>query len=110
MNASPAYVDLSLIVSATLVAIFAIHARRAIIAYGKHHDDRAAVELLVSLLKVVVCIGLTVSAWGLWAESSLYALVGLSMARGALLLAGFTLLLADRRHEREGEVKGEPSS
>lgn len=105
MNTDPLYDWGSLILSALLIVVFARVTWQTALSYRRHRDDRAAWSLLLALLKLVVAFGLTVSAFGLvmphvgigGVSGQTLALVGLSLVRGAMLVAGVALLLGARR-------------
>jgi hypothetical protein len=62
-----------------------------------YHDERAAINLAKSIGLAVIAIGLTISAFGLFAGGAMLAIAGLSVARGAFVVLVATLVLADVR-------------
>lgn len=86
-----------------MVGLFAAHALDASARYRAHHDDRAALDLFVSVALLATAIGLSVSAsasfldvLGVAGRSELRN-VGLGIVRGALFTTATVLLMVDRR-------------
>jgi hypothetical protein len=101
MGTSDAYVVFSVASSILILAMFVWVGRRRCDEYRRHHDDRAAVDLLLGVLKVVIAIGLVVSSLGVPLDNAKMALAGLSIVRGALLVVGITLLMTDSARARD---------
>lgn len=95
-----------LMASLAVMALFGAHVLDATYGYRRHHDDRAAIELLIALTLAVASLGLTVSAFGRFAPDHGFAValaeIGLGVVRGALLTTASVLFLVDRRVMRGG--------
>lgn len=77
---------------------------RVVPAYRRFRDERAAVSLTKAVGLAVISLGLVISATGLVLETMDFAVAGLSMSRGALLVLLATLVLANVRpgdHHKE---------
>jgi hypothetical protein len=97
MGTTIEYAELIIALSAISFVLFILHAIRAAGSYRLHHDDRAAVGLVLSIGMVVVTGGILVSAVGLLIEDAQFSVAGLSIARGALIMLAAVLVLADVR-------------
>jgi len=101
MNATDLYVATSVALSAAGIAVAAVYLWRVAGAYRQYHDDRAAIALAKGVGLLVIAIGLFISALGLTVSDPQLATVGLSVARGALIVLLVTLLLADIRPKED---------
>ena len=88
-------------VSVAICALFCAHVLDATYGYRRHHDDRAAIELLIALTLAVASLGLTCSAFGRFAPDHTLGValgeLGLGIVRGALFTTASVLFLVDRR-------------
>lgn len=100
MGAPTEYQAFSICLSIVLVLTFSLHLYISAVDFHTYHDERAATKLMLSIAKVIVSAGLLVSALGIPMDNATMALAGLSMARGALLVAGLTLLFVDIQNRR----------
>lgn len=100
MIVGDSYVVVSLFASAVLVGLFLWHLAYAQHAYRRFHDDRAAGMLLAAISKVVVAIGLLISALAVPLDDLVLTPIGLSIARGALLVTVVVLLIGDHINHR----------
>lgn len=94
----------SLLASIALTIMLGVHLRRAIVTYRRHHDPRAAQDLLIGLVLVVAGVGLIVGALARftppdWVPVMEIRQAGLSLTRGALLVGSITLLFFRPRPE-----------
>jgi hypothetical protein len=97
MGTSEAYDWAVLILSVAAIALALAYLWRVIEAYRIYHDDRATVSLVKAVGLFVIAIGLSISAGGLVLDYSELAIVGLTLARGALIVTLFSLVLAKVR-------------
>ena len=104
MNTDPIYDWGTLALSVALVVIFARIAWLTAGSYRRNRDDRAAWSLLIAVLKLVVAVGLLVSASGLvlghfgvdQEDAESLAVAGLAVVRGSMLVAGLALLMGGK--------------
>ena len=94
----------ALAASVGLTVLFCLHGRHVIARYRStpRSDVNSSASLLATLVLVVAGIGLTVSALGVFdpvGRGMSYAVVGLSITRGALLVGSMVLVVIDR-HRR----------
>jgi hypothetical protein len=92
------YVDVTVVISALMVLIILIHLTIVSRNYLMFKDLRSGSSLLVGILLAVACFGVATSGFGLLLprhEAGLFTVIGLSIARGALVCGGFTLVLVD---------------
>ena len=101
MIAVDLYPWFTLFSSLAILGLFAAHAYDAHCRYRCHHDDRAAVDLLIALTLAVASVGLTVGAAARFVPDhgtqAPIGNVGLCVVRGALFTAASVLFLMDRR-------------
>lgn len=97
MHVSPEYAWTAVLLSVGAVLLAGWYLKRVIHTYRIHHDHRAAVALAKALGLGVIAIGLVVSASGLVIHTPELSIVGLSLARGAIIVLLATLVLADVR-------------
>ena len=106
MIANEAWSVAVLVVSLLILSLFSAHVLDAAYGYRLHHDDRAAIELLIALTLAVSSIGLCVSAFGRFSPDHalgvVLAEVGLGIVRGALGTTAAVLFLVDRRVMQRG--------
>lgn len=106
MIPSEAWSTVVLVASLAILALFGAHVLDATYGYRRHHDDRAAIELLIALTLAVASLGLTVSALGRFAPDHTLGMamgeLGLGIVRGALFTSASVLFLVDRRVLRNG--------
>lgn len=95
------------VVSTILIAaLFGAHTLDAAYGYRRHHDDRAAIELLLALTFAVASVGLffdTVARFVIDHELSIaMSNMGIGIVRGALGTTAGVLFLVDRRVLQRG--------
>lgn len=98
------YIQFSILASVLLTGLFLWHLRSAVRRYRHHTTGDYAGEsasVLVSIVLVVAGVGLVVSSLGRVVEVSELGTIGLSMARGALLLGSIVLVVVD--HQRQAK-------
>ena len=103
------YAEMITVISLLSFILFSIHLTRAVRVYQHHHDDRAAVGLVLSVSLLVISAGMVISGVGLWIEDPDFAVAGLSITRGALVMVALTLIFADVRRapdpaEKDGQL------
>ena len=100
MIPSEAWQAVVLAASLAILALFSAHALDATYGYRRHHDDRAAIELLIAITFAVASVGLTCSALGRFAPDYRLGVamgeLGLGIVRGALFTTASVLFLVDR--------------
>jgi ABC-type polysaccharide/polyol phosphate export permease len=98
MNFPALYPVTSLIISFVATTIFVWNLGYAV-AWYRRRPREAWASVIVALALVVVGIGLTISAMGtLVADNGeVFAITGLSLARGALFICAVTLLVVGRQ-------------
>lgn len=101
MGTTLEYAELITVLSALAFGLFAWHLTRAVGMYRHHHDDRAAVSLVMAISLLVISSGMLISGVGLWIEDAQFSVAGLSIARGALVMVALTLIFADVRRPAE---------
>lgn len=86
------------------ILVFAVlHVGRARRHYRNFHDDRAAIELLISLMWCVAALGLTISASATFFDAAgmdgraEIRNMGLGLMRGAMLVGAVVLFIVERR-------------
>jgi hypothetical protein len=104
MGVTNEYTVLITILSALSFVLFGWHLKRAVGMYQHHHDDRAAVTLVKAIGLLVISGGMLISSSGLFIEDSQFSIVGLSIARGALIMVALTLIFADVRRAPDPAV------
>lgn len=97
METSIEYAELITVLSGLAFVLFCLHLTRAVRMYQRHHDDRAAVSLVTAIGLLVITTGMLISGVGLWIEDPQFAVAGLSITRGALIMVALTLIFADIR-------------
>jgi hypothetical protein len=97
MGATTEYTSLIMALSAISFVLLAWHLAKVVRLYQHHHDERAAVTLACSVSLLVISGGLTISSFGLLVEDTQFAIAGLSISRGALIMVALTLVFADAR-------------
>jgi hypothetical protein len=97
MGTSIEYAQLILGIGIIAFAVLCWHLRRAVGMYQHHHDDRAAVTLVMAIGLLVITGGMVISAAGLLLEDVPFSIAGLSITRGAILMVALTLIFADVR-------------
>jgi multisubunit Na+/H+ antiporter MnhG subunit len=97
MGATPVYGAASVLISLVAMVLATVYLKRASDVYRRFHDDRAAVSLGKAVGLFVISLGLVVSALGLVVEQATLSTIGLSLARGALLVTLMALVLAGVR-------------
>jgi hypothetical protein len=95
MGATDEYIIFSVALSVLAVGLSTVHLWRVSIGYRRFHDDLAAVSLAKSIGMFVISLGLLISAIGLAGGGADLPIIGLSMARGALVLTLAALVLAN---------------
>jgi len=96
------YIQFSILASLLLTGLFLWHLRFAVHRYRHHTTGDYAGEsasILVSVVFVVAGVGLVISSLGRVFEISELGTIGLSMARGALLIGAVTLVVIDRHRK-----------
>lgn len=92
-----AYPWATFVLAVGAMALGTVYLYRVANAYRFYHDERAAVSLAKAVGLFVVALGLLISATGyLWLTEDLRAM-GLSIARGSLVVLLATLVIADVR-------------
>jgi hypothetical protein len=84
-----------------IVTLFGAHALFTARRRVRYHDDRSAVDLLISLTLFVASIGLLISASATFiggdvATRSDIRNIGLAMVRGVLIVTALVMVAADR--------------
>lgn len=102
MGTSIEYAELITILSGLAVVLFVLHLTRAVGMYRHHHDDRAAVSLVMAIALLVISSGMLISGVGLLLDDAQFSIAGLSIARGALVMVALTLIFADIRRPVDG--------
>lgn len=102
MGTTIQYAQLITILSGISLVLFLWHLRTTIGMYSKHHDDRAAVTLVKAVGLVVVALGMLISSSGFFIDDPQFAVAGLSISRGAMLIIAMTLVFADVRTHADG--------
>lgn len=100
MNLPDEYAPAILGLSFLLLAVWGVVAFRGANDFHRWHDDRAALALASRVGIFVAVLGLTISAIGFVIPNDAggpWAAIGLGVARGALLVAGITLLASGHR-------------
>lgn len=93
------YIQFSILVSVLLTGLFLWHLRFAVRRYRHHETGDYAGEsasVLVSIVLVIAGVGLVISSLGRVVEISELGTIGLSMARGALVIGAVSLVVVDR--------------
>lgn len=97
MGTSQEYAFIAVALSLASLLLSLLYLKRIIHSYRVHHDERAAVSLGKAIGLLVISIGLVVSSLGLPMDRPELSLMGLTLARGALLTLMATLILANVR-------------
>jgi len=97
MGTTIQYAQLITILTGVSLFLFCWHLWRTIGMYAKHHDDRAAVTLVKAIGLVVVSGGMFISSVGFFVDDPQFAVAGLSISRGAMIIIAVTLIVADVR-------------
>jgi len=97
MGTTIEYAQLITILTGMSLVLFFWHLWRTIDMYAKHHDDRAAVTLVKAVGLVVVSGGMFISSLGFFIDDPQFAVAGLSISRGAMIIIAVTLIVADVR-------------
>lgn len=82
-----------------LIILFLWHLRLPLRGFHAHQEERTVSQLLMALMFVGVSVGLFLSSLHLFTHDPIWSIVGLSVARGVLLVGGLTLLMV------EGELR-----
>jgi len=111
MGTTYLYAWVSAFLSLVALILTLVYLRNATRTYRIYHDERAANALGKAVGLLVVAFGLLISSAGLIVGVSALATIGLSVARGALLVLMFTLVLAGVRPDawKDGKDKDENS-
>lgn len=99
MGTTTEYAQLITILSGISFFLLLWHLGRSVRMYELHHDDRAAATLVKAIGLVVVSMGMLISSFGFFVQDGQFAVAGLSISRGALIIVAATLIFADARSE-----------
>jgi hypothetical protein len=106
VNDVDVYPWFALLTSLGAGVFFALHVVHSGRNYSRFHDDRAAYELLVAIILLVVAIGLCISASAAFIDTigvsgrAEMRNLGLGVVRGAVLLGAIALWTADIKLSR----------
>jgi hypothetical protein len=100
MTSDP-YGWMSLALSAVTTVVFAANWWAMAMRYHKWHDDRAAVDLAVAVCFTIGALGMLVSAAGLLLDDYTMRISGLSITRGAMLLAAIVIFAINFEARRD---------
>lgn len=107
MGVTSEYTVLITVLSLISFVLLAWHLARASWSYQHHHDDRAAVTLVKAIGLLIISGGMLISSLGLMIEDAEFSIVGLSIARGALIMIAATLIIAHVRRVPDPSERNE---
>lgn len=96
MGLDSPYAEALVLLSLAIAAIWIADVWKAVRAYRFWHDERSARNLLLAVVFCICAIGLAISATGIIVGDGpgvAFAVSGLGLARGALLVGGIVLLV-----------------
>lgn len=105
MDLPELYPTVILLVSIFIALVWAADVVKTARAFRRWHDERAARNLLLSIVFFVAAMGLAISATGFIPTEGgpILAVTGLGIARGALLVGGIVLIVSGRPDRKESE-------